>query len=84
MIEVPLRGLGPFVTGSPGCGKSSIMKAIADKLSLSVIDHRLSTSEPTDMCLPNFTADGHAYFAPFAELFPLRSAPLPEGARTVG
>lgn len=70
-------GLVPFLQSSPGIGKSSIMKAIADFFNLKLIDHRLSTSPPEDMSgLPAFK-DGYAYFAPFAELFPVEGATLP-------
>lgn len=70
----------PYVTSSPGMGKSAIIKSIAKMLNLKVIDHRLSTSVPEDMTgLPRFDEKGHAYFAPFRELFPLEDAELPEG-----
>lgn len=73
-------GLVPFVQSSPGVGKSSIMKMVAKDLNLQVIDHRLSTSAPEDLSgLPSFTEDGFAKFAPFAELFPLRTAAVPKG-----
>lgn len=80
MIEDCLyAGLVPMVTSSPGCGKSSIMRKLARRLKLYMIDHRLSTSEPTDMSgLPNFNSEGFAYFAPFTELFPIESTPIPE------
>jgi hypothetical protein len=71
-------GLVPFVTASPGVGKSSIMKLVADDLDLKVIDHRLSTSAPEDLSgLPRFDENGFARFAPFADLFPLENTPLP-------
>lgn len=73
-------GLAPFIQSSPGMGKSSIIKDIADELNLKVIDHRLSTSTPEDLTgLPRFDADGKAYFAAFADLFPLEDAEIPEG-----
>lgn len=73
-------GLVPFVRSSPGCGKSEIMRAIAEELGLKMIDHRLSTSDPTDMSgLPRFTSDGFAEFAPFRQLFPLEGTELPKG-----
>lgn len=71
-------GLVPFVKSSPGMGKSSIMKNVADKLQLQMIDHRLSTSDPTDLNgLPGFV-NGKARFHPFEELFPLDTSPLPK------
>lgn len=72
--------LVPFVQSSPGMGKSSIMRAVADELNLAMIDHRLSTSDPTDMNgMPNFDADGMAYWAPFAGVFPITSSKIPNG-----
>lgn len=53
--ECIYSGLVPFVQSSPGLGKSSIMKMIANKLELKLIDHRLSTSAPEDLSgLPGF------------------------------
>lgn len=73
-------GVTPYVEGSPGIGKSSIFAQVAKKLNLELIDHRLSTSAPEDLSgLPRFNEDGTASFAPFAELFPLDTTPLPEG-----
>lgn len=43
------QGLVPMLAGSPGIGKSDIVKSIAKDLNLKVIDHRLSTSDPTDL-----------------------------------
>jgi hypothetical protein len=80
ITEVLYAGLVPFVRSSPGIGKSSIMRAIAKELNLHMIDHRLSTSDPTDLSgLPNFDNKGMAYFAPFTELFPIASTPMPHG-----
>lgn len=78
VIECLLAGLVPYVQSSPGMGKSSIMASIAKENNLKMIDHRLSTSEPTDMTgLPRFNPDGTASFAPFADLFPIKGTPLP-------
>jgi hypothetical protein len=71
-------GLVPFVTASPGVGKSSIMKLVAKDFDLKVIDHRLSTSAPEDLSgLPRFH-DGFAQFLPFKDLFPLEDTPVPK------
>ena len=79
ITECLFAGLVPFIRSSPGMGKSSIVRAINDDLNLKLIDHRLSTSEPTDMSgLPQFV-DGKARFAPFDELFPIESSELPKG-----
>lgn len=48
-------GLVPNLIGQPGIGKSAIIKSIADRLNLKLIDVRLSTMDPTDLGgLPNF------------------------------
>lgn len=79
LIDTIMVGLTPFVTGSPGLGKSSLVKSIADEFNLELIDFRLTTAESTDLSgLPNFTKDGKAYYAPF-NVFPLDTDPLPEG-----
>lgn len=80
MIDVLDAGLVPFITSSPGMGKSAITHSVANDFLLHMIDHRLSTSTPEDMTgLPRFNEKGEAVFAPFAELFPLESNEIPEG-----
>jgi hypothetical protein len=77
VIDCIQAGLVPYIQSSPGMGKSAITKQIARDFNLWLIDHRLSTSEPTDMTgLPMFV-DGRAKFAPFSDLFPLQNDPLP-------
>lgn len=77
--ECLYAGLVPFVQSSPGMGKSSIMRSIANKLNLSLIDHRLSTSSPEDLSgLPKFE-NGYATFVPFSDLFPTEDRHLPDG-----
>jgi hypothetical protein len=73
-------GLVPFITGSPGIGKSAITHKLAQMGNLQLIDHRLSTSAPEDMSgLPMFN-NGMADFAPFAGLFPIDGiSTLPPG-----
>jgi hypothetical protein len=71
-------GLVPFITSSPGMGKSAIVRQIADDFGLKLIDHRLSTSAPEDLTgLPRFKDNGRAEFAPFDDLFPLEGDKLP-------
>lgn len=80
--ECLYAGLVPFVQSSPGMGKSSIMRSVADELNLKLIDHRLSTSAPEDLSgLPRFNEKGHAEFVPFADLFPIRGMNIPEGKK---
>lgn len=74
-------GCVPFVRSSPGLGKSSIMKGIANKYRLFLEDIRLSTCAPEDLSgLPEFytDADGHrrSRFVPF-DMFPLEHSVLP-------
>ena len=73
-------GLVPFISGSPGIGKSAIVKQLAKAGNLKLIDHRLSTSAPEDLSgLPHFV-NGQAHFAPFAGLFPIEGmTEIPEG-----
>ena len=72
-------GLVPFITSSPGMGKSAIVAQLAEAGNLKLIDHRLSTSEPTDFTgLPGFV-DGYAVMHPFREIFPLADQELPAG-----
>ena len=73
-------GLVPFIAGNPGIGKSSIVHHLAKAGNLKLIDHRLSTSDPTDLSgLPHFV-NGEAHFAPFTGLFPIEGiSVVPEG-----
>ena len=78
VIECLEAGLVPFLQSSPGMGKSSIVRSIAEEHALILKDHRLSTSTPEDLSgLPRFDDDGKAYFAPFGDIFPLEDTPLP-------
>lgn len=80
IAQVLEAGLVPYVQSSPGMGKSSIMRAVAQEYGLALIDHRLSTSAPEDLSgLPSFDERGFARFHPFADLFPLAGTPLPDG-----
>ncbi len=79
ILECMYAGLVPFVQSSPGMGKSTIVKSIAEEQRLKLIDHRLSTSAPEDLSgLPRFTPEGKATFAPF-DMFPLDTMEIPAG-----
>lgn len=68
----------PFMHGSPGLGKSAVVKAIADKYNLKLIDVRLSQLDPSDLLgFPTFDQK-KVVFKP-VELFPLEGDPIPEG-----
>lgn len=72
--------LVPFLQSSPGLGKSAIHRGIAKDYRSWLIDHRLSSSEPTD--LSGFgmkNAQGtKATYLPF-DIFPTEHDELPEG-----
>ena len=78
-INLALKANLPiFLQGSPGVGKSSIIKRVADDNMLEVIDLRLSQCDITDLNgLPKFE-NGKAAFQPF-DVFPLKDTPIPAG-----
>lgn len=77
-------GLVPFVQSSPGIGKSSIIRQVCNKLGLDMIDHRASTSDPTDYTgLPSIK-DDFASFKPFEDIFPLEHRQIPKGKQGWG
>lgn len=69
-----------FLQGSPGVGKSDLVKSIAKEGKLELIDLRLSQCDITDLNgLPKFE-NGKASFQPF-DIFPLSNTPLPAGKK---
>ena len=76
------KRLVPMLHGSPAIGKSDIIRTIAEKFSLKVIDVRLSTYDPADMNgLPYFNTSGArniAEYVPF-DVFPVEGDSIPEG-----
>lgn len=74
------KQLVPMLHGSPAIGKSDIMRAIALKFNLLLIDVRLSTYDPADMNgLPYFNTSGArniAEYVPF-DVFPIEGDELP-------
>ena len=70
--------LVPMLEGSPGVGKSSIVRSIADTYKLKVIDLRLSQCDPTDlMGFPSVKGDRAGYLP--MESFPIEGDAIPEG-----
>lgn len=70
--------LVPFLHGSPGIGKSSVLQEIADEFNLKLIDLRLSQCEPVDlMGFPSLEGK-KATYKPM-DFFPVEGDPLPEG-----
>lgn len=80
IIECIFSGLIPYVTASPGVGKSAIYHSISEELNAQLIDHRLSSSIPEDMNgLAKFNEKGEAVFVPFTQIFPIEGMKKPEG-----
>lgn len=77
-----LKGLVPFLKSSPGLGKSSIIRQVAKKYRLKVIDIRLSTRSETDFSgLPQFIERDGKQIATFTQfdIFPTEDTPIPKG-----
>ena len=71
-------GLTPMVSSSPGMGKSDIIRTIADKFKLKVIDFRVSQCEPVDMQgYPGVTNGRMTFHIP--EYFPIEGDTVPTG-----
>lgn len=70
--------LVPFMTSSPGLGKSAAVRQLAKRFNLKLIDVRLAEEDPT--CLSGFptVVDGRSTYAPPVR-FPLQGDPIPEG-----
>lgn len=68
----------PLIKGSPGVGKSDVVKQVAKEYNLKVIDVRLAQCDPTDLSgLPTFV-NGRATYMPM-DTFPLEGDEVPEG-----
>jgi len=78
-------GLTPMVASSPGMGKSDIIRSIADKFKLKVIDFRVSQCEPVDMQgFPGTVDDINNQFLKrmifhIPEYFPIETDKIPDG-----
>lgn len=70
--------LAVLLTGSPGIGKSDIMRQIAKDFNLKVIDLRLSQCDPTDLSGFPTIVGNKASYVPMST-FPLEGDPIPEG-----
>ena len=76
-------GLTPMVASSPGMGKSDIIRNIAEKFKLKVVDFRVSQCEPVDMQgYPGVISNGDnqlrmTFHIP--EYFPIEGDAIPEG-----
>ena len=80
IIDILSAGLVPNLVGSPGLGKSDIVRAVAENHELKVIDIRLAQADPTDMsgfpALNKERTRSH-YAAP--STFPLETDKIPDG-----
>lgn len=70
----------PFLHSSPGLGKSSVAKQVADKYKMEVIDLRLTEMDASDIQGLPYFKDGKSTFLPF-DTFPIESTPLPKGKK---
>lgn len=68
----------PFVRGSPGIGKSDIIREVAISMNLLIIDFRLSQCDPTDLQGFPGIKDGRSTYYPNIN-FPLESDSIPKG-----
>lgn len=81
LTQVISKGLVPFIIGSPGIGKSDIIRKVAQMGNLKVIDIRLAQSDPTDLHgFPSKSVDKNgierAQYIPF-NTFPIEGTKLP-------
>lgn len=79
IVRALQAGNVPFLTSSPGMGKSSIIHSVAEEFGMKLIDHRLSTSAPEDLSGIPFRNGDRAEFLPFGDLFPIEGDKVPEG-----
>ena len=78
LTEVLFARLVPMITGNPGIGKSDIVKQVANKLNLQLIDVRLSQMDSSDINGFPTIKDGKTIFVP-PDIFPITTDPLPKG-----
>lgn len=78
IIATMQSGLVPFMTGSPGIGKSSIYHEVARLGKLKVIDLRLSQCDPTDLNGYPTIVNGKACYVPFNTI-PVEKDTIPDG-----
>ena len=78
LLRVTMKGMVPYMQGPPGIGKSDIVRQLAEKGNLKVIDIRLSQAMPEDLNgFPMKNAEGtKASFIPF-DVFPIQGDALP-------
>jgi len=73
-------GLVPNLIGSPGVGKSDLIREVANEWELKVIDVRLAQMDPTDLNgFPSLNKDRTRSHYAAPSTFPLEGDPIPEG-----
>lgn len=78
VIQCMKAGLVPMVKSSPGIGKSSLVRDIANQAKLKVIDIRLAQIESIDLNgFPDLSGK-YATYKPF-DTFPTEDTPIPDG-----
>jgi len=78
-VDYMQAGITPFLTSSPGLGKSATARKIAKDFNLKLIDIRLSQVTSADlMGLPMRNDQGRFFFAP-STMFPYEGDPIPAG-----
>lgn len=80
LFSILKAGLVPMLEGSPGVGKSDIIKRVAEQNKLKVIDLRLAQCDPCDLNgFPTVNKEtGTASYVPM-DTFPIESTPIPKG-----
>lgn len=71
-------GVVPYLSGSPGTGKSDIIKNLAKEYNLKLIDVRASQLTPSDLLGLPMREGNKAIFAPYTS-FPIEGDEIPEG-----
>lgn len=80
VLDALRAGLVPNLLGSPGVGKSDIIREVAKENNLKVIDFRLAQADPTDlMGFPTLNEDRSRSHYAAPEVFPLEGDVVPEG-----
>ncbi len=67
-----------MIAGSPGIGKSSLVREVADDFNLKMIDVRLAQSDPTEINGFPYLNGAKAGYVPM-DIFPIEGDALPEG-----
>lgn len=76
MARIMRAGHVPMVRSSPGQGKSSVVRQLAEHFGLKLIDIRLAQCEPSDLLGFPQIINGKATYVPM-DTFPLENDPLP-------